>query len=226
MSALVEFSHGNVHKREWVHDGKTRSAYEYCFTFTKDGVTKRARGQAPTRDEAFEAMQARKDELAKEPEAPAPAVVTLGEYADRWIETIKSGVEPRTVESYAGMLKRHIRPTLGALPLPSITRGAVKDLLASKRASGLSKDSVPLDPRDGLRVVRRRDGPRAGDRQPGQQGRPWPWAQDAGRRDLVRAAAARQGDVHGAARHVPQVCRARPARRALAHARRHAAPGA
>jgi integrase len=144
MSALVEFSHCNVHKREWVHDGKTRSAYEYCFTFTKDGVTKRARGQAPTRDEAFEAMQARKDELAKEPEAPAPAVVTLGEYADRWIETIKSGVEPRTVESYAGMLKRHIRPTLGALPLPSITRGAVKDLLASKRASGLSKDSVRL----------------------------------------------------------------------------------
>jgi integrase len=43
-----------------------------------------------------------------------------------------------------GMLKRHIRPTLGALSLPAITRGMVKDLLASKRASGLSKDSVRL----------------------------------------------------------------------------------
>ena len=40
------------------------------------------------------------------------------------------------------MLKNHIRPTLGALALPTITRGQVKDLLGVKRAAGLSKDTV------------------------------------------------------------------------------------
>jgi integrase len=141
---MVEFSHGNVHRREWKHSGRTRSAYEFSFTYTKDGITRRARGQATTRAEAMEAMEARKAALAAEPEAPAPAPVTLDEYAEKWLETIKSGVEPRTVESYAGMLKRHIRPTLGQSPLNAITRGMVKDLLATKRAGGLSKDSVRL----------------------------------------------------------------------------------
>jgi integrase len=42
------------------------------------------------------------------------------------------------------MLRKHIRPTLGALPLAEITRGQVKDLLATKRAEGLSKNTVRL----------------------------------------------------------------------------------
>jgi integrase len=42
------------------------------------------------------------------------------------------------------MLKNHVRPALGTLPLPSITRGQVKSLLAKKREAGLSKDTVRL----------------------------------------------------------------------------------
>lgn len=42
------------------------------------------------------------------------------------------------------MLKKHIRPTLGTLPLAEITRGQVKDLLATKRSEGLSKNAVRL----------------------------------------------------------------------------------
>jgi hypothetical protein len=109
---MVEFSHGNVHRRDWQHAGKNRSAYEFSFTYTKDGVTRRARGQAATRAEALEAMEARKAELTREPEPEVAPAVTLDAYADRWLASIASGVEPRTVESYAGMLKRHIRSTL------------------------------------------------------------------------------------------------------------------
>jgi integrase len=163
---MIEFSHGSVNRRTWkycdkhnrmitkngsptscaadVCAGKKRERHEFCFTYMKDGKTLRARGQAATRDEALEAMQARKDELAKEPETPTPAPVTLNEYADRWLVEIASSVEPRTVESYRGMLKNHVRPSLGALPLPSITRGQVKSLLAKKREAGLSKDTVRL----------------------------------------------------------------------------------
>jgi type III restriction enzyme len=92
----------------------------------------------------MEAMEARKAELTREPVVAAPAAITLNEYADRWLAEIASSVEPRTVESYKGMLKNHIRPAVGALALPSITRGQVKELLATKRAAGLSKDSVRL----------------------------------------------------------------------------------
>jgi Phage integrase, N-terminal SAM-like domain len=167
---MIEFSHGSINRRTWkycdkhgrmitkngsptscaanVCADKKRERHEFCFVYTgSDGITRRARGHAATRDEALEAMQARKDELAREaaPVAePEVAPITLGEYADKWLVEIASSVERRTVESYTGILKRHIRPTLGTLPVPSITRGQVKELLASKRGSGLSKDSVRL----------------------------------------------------------------------------------
>jgi integrase len=162
----IVFSHGSVNRREWkycekhrrvvtekgsrtscaenVCSGKTRVAYEFCFTYTKDSVTRRARGQAPARSEALEAMEARKTELSREPEPQVAASITLNEYANKWIVGIASSVEPRTVSNYNGMLKNHIRPALGTLALTAITRAQVKDLLATKRESGLSKDSVRL----------------------------------------------------------------------------------
>jgi integrase len=42
------------------------------------------------------------------------------------------------------MLKNHVRSALGPLALNAITRADVKDLLAKKRAGGLSEDSVRL----------------------------------------------------------------------------------
>jgi integrase len=141
---MIEFSHGNVHRRDWEHAGKKRSAYEYSFTYTKDGVTRRARGQATTRAEALEAMEARKVELDREPEPVAAPAITLDEYADKWLVNIAPSIEKRTHQSYSGLLKNHIRPALGALPLAAITRAQVKELLASKRAAGMAKDSVRL----------------------------------------------------------------------------------
>jgi integrase len=141
---MTDFSHGNIHRREWEHAGKRRSAYEYSFTYSKDGVTRRARGQAATRAEAIEAMEARKADLARDAEPVAAPAVTLGEYADKWLVNIATSIERRTHQSYTGILKNHVRPTLGALPLTAITRAQVKELLATKRAAGLAKDSVRL----------------------------------------------------------------------------------
>jgi integrase len=136
-------SHGNVHKREWEHAGKKRSAWEYCFTYEKDGKTLRARGQAATRDEALAAMATRKTELAQAA-VMAAAAPTLAEYAERWLVAIKPDVAQRTLKSYRDTLRRHVLPRLGALPLPSITRGQVMSLLSAKRAGGLGKNSVRL----------------------------------------------------------------------------------
>jgi Phage integrase central domain len=163
---MTDLSHGSISKRTWLYcemhgrmvtkngsptscarsacAGTKRTKFEYCFVYTKDDVARRARGQAPSRDEALTAMQARKAELAKEPEVAAPAAVTLNEYADRWLTEVASSIEPRTVDNYRGMLKNHVRPTIGALALGVVTRGQVKSLLAKKRDAGLSKDTVRL----------------------------------------------------------------------------------
>jgi len=162
----IEFSHGSVNRREWkycekhrrvvtekgsptscavtVCSGKTRVAHEFCFTYTKDGVTRRARGQAATRAEALDAMEARKAELSREPEPQVPTPITLAQYADRWLKTIAPDIAQRTLRSYTWMLRRHILPTLGDLPLNSISRGQVMALLSAKRATGLGKNTVRL----------------------------------------------------------------------------------
>jgi integrase len=125
--------------------GKSRERFEFCFTYSgDDGVKRRARGQAPSKGEAETAMEARKAELTREPAPVVVTPITLNEYADKWLTNVASSIERRTLQSYTGMLKNHIRPALGALALPAVTRAQVKDLLASKRASGLAKDSVRL----------------------------------------------------------------------------------
>jgi integrase len=164
----IEFSHGSVTRRTWwyceahkqfvttsgtpttcsraVCGGKKRERFEFCFTYTRDGVTKRARGQAAKYDEAHAAMEARKAELTKEAETrpvEAPAV-TLAEYVEKWLVTISPEIAKRTLESYTATFRRHVLPTLGTIPLTSITRGQVMSLLSAKRASGLGKNSVRL----------------------------------------------------------------------------------
>jgi integrase len=87
-------------------------------------------------------MEARKAELQREAAPKAVAAVTLGAYADTWLVTVRSSIEPRTLQSYQGMIKNHIRPAFGTRTLASITRGHIKELLAAKRESGLSKNTV------------------------------------------------------------------------------------
>jgi integrase len=136
-------SHGSINKRTWVYDGQRRTAYAYCFTYQKGGKKLRARGQAPSRDEAIKAMQAAKLELAQAAEV-ATAAPTLAVYAQTWLAAIKPDIAQRTLKSYADLLRRHILPTLGEATLTAITRGDVMKLLAAKRASGLGKNTVRL----------------------------------------------------------------------------------
>lgn len=53
-------------------------------------------------------------------------VTTLDEYSDQWLDSI--GVRARTRESYRGVLKRHVRPVLGKLPIGRITPALVRKL--------------------------------------------------------------------------------------------------
>lgn len=51
-------------------------------------------------------------------------VVTLGEYADRWVE--ERALKPRTRSGYKDLLRLPIKPTLGGLAMKNVTPGAVR----------------------------------------------------------------------------------------------------
>ena len=69
---------------------------------------------------------------------------TLKAYAAQWIEEIALDLKPRTVTSYRQPLDCHILGPLGLMKLVAIKRTDVKKLLAEKRKSGLSKNTVRL----------------------------------------------------------------------------------
>lgn len=58
----------------------------------------------------------------------AAAVETLGAYSDAWLAD--RGLKPRTRAHYRNLLDRHLLPTLGPLPVRSITPAAVRSWYA------------------------------------------------------------------------------------------------
>ena len=68
---------------------------------------------------------------------PERAKITLADYADRWI-TERAGLRPRTVELYRWLLRRHIRPWLGDVPLGKIDAPLVREWRSKLLADGVS----------------------------------------------------------------------------------------
>jgi integrase len=68
---------------------------------------------------------------------PARAKVTLSAYAERWIEE-RAGLRPRTVELYRWLLRRHITPWIGGVPLGKIDTPLVREWRARLLAEGVS----------------------------------------------------------------------------------------
>jgi integrase len=68
---------------------------------------------------------------------PARAKVTLGVYAERWIDE-RAGLRPRTVDLYRWLLGRHITPWIGDVPLGRIDTPLVREWRARLLAQGVS----------------------------------------------------------------------------------------
>jgi integrase len=78
--------------------------------------------------------------------------ITLASYQERWARRAESEVAPRTFRSYSWYLTKHVLPVLGGVKVKAINRGVVRDLIATKRAAGLAKNTVRLT-RAALSVV-------------------------------------------------------------------------
>jgi integrase len=77
------------------------------------------------------------DVLAADRHAPPRPVLTFKEYAEKWLESVGSiRLRPSTVEQYRVRLGLRLLPTLGPMPLASITREVVRTLLGEMVAQG------------------------------------------------------------------------------------------
>jgi integrase len=52
--------------------------------------------------------------------------LTLNQFLDRWLESVKQSVRPQTAESYAFVLDRYVRPGLGGRRLEQVTALAIQ----------------------------------------------------------------------------------------------------
>src|SRR5215207_9234600 len=68
--------------------------------------------------------------------------LTLGDYLDKWLPSIKDTVRQRTWERYEQLVRVHIKPALGRLKLKDLTRAHVKELYREKLDAGSSPRTV------------------------------------------------------------------------------------
>jgi len=73
--------------------------------------------------------------------APEAARVQLGDYAAAWIRE-RPGLRPRTKQLYEGLLRLHIAPVLGRVPVADLTPAGVRTWRADLLAGGLGPSTV------------------------------------------------------------------------------------
>lgn len=77
---------------------------------------------------------------------------TLGEYAERWLPIHSMGLRPLTATRLDRLIRRHVLPSLGPLPLGRLEIAQVNDLLAAKLRAGFAPGTV-RNIRAGLRTM-------------------------------------------------------------------------
>lgn len=81
-----------------------------------------------TRGDAQDWLSLRRSEILRNewlpPAAPKAAPVTVREYAEAWLG--HRDLEDRTRDHYAQLLRDHVYPTFGSLPVPAVTPAAVR----------------------------------------------------------------------------------------------------
>jgi integrase len=73
------------------------------------------------------------------------AVPAFKEYSEHWLETyVKALRRQSTYERYRDIMKRHVYPVFGAVPINEIKRAEIRNLVLAKRKAGLSRSMISL----------------------------------------------------------------------------------
>ncbi len=116
---------GTVYPRKNKHGKITSYLGSY---FAADG--KRRYVSAKTKTECREKLRAVMSDADKGVIFDAGAL-TVGQYLDKWLPSIKDTVRQRTWERYESVIRVHIKPSLGSLKLKNLTRAHAKGLYAN-----------------------------------------------------------------------------------------------
>lgn len=118
----------------------TWSDSKQAFRCTLPVNGKRRDVYGKTEDEVMDKVDALDDDMAQ----GIDRTMTLMEYSSRWGAIKMSGLKPKSREVYKNVLKNHILPRLGALPLCEIKPLHVDELLASMDGKSSSLRSKVL----------------------------------------------------------------------------------
>jgi len=72
-----------------------------------------------------------------------PSRMILAEYLERWVKAGCRGVRPSTFRGYESVVRSHITPRLGHVPLQALTGVEIKAFYADLLANGYAKGSTP-----------------------------------------------------------------------------------
>ena len=107
---------------------------------------RRVRKQVYGRTRAEVASKLRAMQAAVDQGLPPPRErLTVEQFLTTWLmESARPSIRPSTYRSYEGIVRVHVIPTLGRIPLSRLTPGDVQRLLNERLASGLSARSVAM----------------------------------------------------------------------------------
>ena len=74
--------------------------------------------------------------------SPARGRVSLGSYVDEWLKLARPRLRPRTYETYAGVLERHVLPHIGGVDLADLSPAVVRRWHSSLLAAGIGAPTV------------------------------------------------------------------------------------
>lgn len=128
---------GSIYKMQ---DGRWRAA----VTIGKDaeGKPKRKVYTAGTRHEVQDKLTDALKEL-KSGNSIVSEKQTVAKFLDHWIEqVVTSRVRPKTLRTYSDLVRIHISPSMGEIPLGKLSPQHVREFLTVKLESGLSPRTV------------------------------------------------------------------------------------
>ena len=94
-----------------------------------------------TRRQAERRWRERQDELVRQPPAARRPACTVAAWCDRWLVSVSAELRPTTASSYAGLVRCHIAPAIGAVRLDQLSADQVRGMLATV-AAGRSPRTV------------------------------------------------------------------------------------
>ena len=72
----------------------------------------------------------------------SPANLTFGALAEQWVTDVAHTIKPRTLESYSGILRKHLLPELGNEKIATLQPSSIQRCYSRRAAAGASPQTV------------------------------------------------------------------------------------